>query len=180
MKNNNLLFLSSPGLDRTLWEDSWATGELYRIYIRKDTLGKTVQVNEPIKTDKFTQRKIVVPDVGEVIVNTNSEGKFEGEEEFEQILGELAIILKRLPKTLDYKIRMPQAVCGVRGTQFITKVEKNSTNTLIVLDGEVEFSDRQKKKTVLVKKNQRSVVKPDGLPSEPIPIDPDKILRWWE
>ena len=47
------------------------TGELYRINTIKDILGKTVHINEPIKTDKHTQRDIVVPNVGEVIVSPN-------------------------------------------------------------------------------------------------------------
>jgi len=36
----------------------------------------------------------------------------------------------------------------------------------------------KKRKTILMKKNQRSVVNPGGLPSNPMPIDPNQILGW--
>lgn len=179
IKNDNLLSLNDRK-EALAWKNGGnAKGELHRIYTKKDTLGKTVQVNEPIKTDKFTQRDIVVPNVGEVIVNTNSECKFEANKLLEQTMGEVFHILEKL-KPGDFKVRMPQAVVAVRGTQFVTKAEKDGTTILTVIDGEVEFSDIQKRKTVLVKKNQKSVVKPGGLPSEPVFIDPNQILRWWE
>jgi len=79
----------------------------------------------------------------------------------------------------NYKVRSPQAVCGVRGTQFITNIEDGIT-TLTVLDGEVEFSDINKKKTVIVKKNQKSICETNGLPTEPETIDIEQILKWWE
>jgi len=181
VENKNLLHLASPGADENLWEDSWATGELNRIYVKKDTLGKTVHINEPIKTDKFTQRDIVVPDVGEVIVNTNSEGKFSKDNLLEQTMGELFSNVKKLKEEgEDFRIESPQTIIAVRGTQFITKVEKDGTTTLTVIDGEIKFSDKQMRKTVLVKKNQRSVVKADGLPSETVTIDPKQIPRWWK
>lgn len=183
------------------------SGELHRIQTKKDTLGKTVKVDEPIMTDKFTQREIIVPNVGEVVVNSNSECVFRSDKFLEQTLGELLYeigykrdenekvkplpdhdvdkILEQTLKDLHtvqnkFKVRMPQAVCGVRGTRFITKVEKDGTTTVTVLDGEVEFSDKQMKKTVVVKKNQMATVKPGGLPSEPVSIDPGQTLKWWE
>lgn len=154
-----------------------ATGELYRIYTRKNSLGKTIQVNEPIKTNQHTQKDIVVPNLGEVIVNTNSECKFKEDKLLEQTLGE---IYSKIKPGGNYKVRIPRTcACAVRGTQFITKV-KGGTTTLTVLDGEVEFSDIQKRKMVLVKRNQKSVVNPGGLPSEPVLIDLNQIPRWWE
>ena len=72
-----------------------------------------------------------------------------------------------------------KAACAVRGTQFITKI-KGDTATITVLQGEVEFSDIDKKKTVVVKKNQMSVCKSGELPTEPVSIDPKMIPRWWE
>lgn len=181
IENENLIRLISGGVDKDMWEHSYASGELHRIYVKKDTLGKTVQINEPIKTDKFTQREIVVPNIGEVTVNINSECKFKEDKLLEQVLGEITTKLDKLREEgYDFKVRSPQAVIAVRGTQFITKVEKDGTTTLTVLDGEVEFSDKAKKKTVVVKKNQRSICKPGGLPSEPVSIDPNQIPRWWE
>ena len=72
------------------------------------------------------------------------------------------------------------AIVEVSGTNFTMEVSKDGTTTLTVLDGEVEFSDIKKKGTVIVKKNQRSVVKPGGLPTEPEAIEQNQIPRWWE
>lgn len=178
VENKDLIHLTSGGADPDMWGDSWAKGELYRTYTRKDTLGKTVFINEPIKTDKFTQREIVVPNVGEVVVNTNSECKFNTDKELEQMMGEIYKRIKKLPPD-DFKVRTPQAVCGVRGTQFITKVNGDTT-TITVYEGEVEFSDINKKKTVIVRSNQTSFCTNGGQPIEPLNIDPKQALKWWE
>lgn len=157
------------------------SGELYRIKTKKDTLGKTVHLNEPIITDKFTLRDIIVPNKGRIIVNPNSECKFSKDNLLELTWGELITIVKKLKgEGEDFRVESPQAVIAVRGTQFITKVKKDGTTTLTVIDGEVEFLDKQMRKMVLVKKNQKSVVKPGGLPSEPVSFDPKMIPKWWE
>jgi len=72
------------------------------------------------------------------------------------------------------------AIVEVSGTNFTMEVSGDGATILTVLDGEVEFSDKKKRKTVVVKKNQISFVNPGGLPSEPVSIDPNQILRWWE
>jgi len=72
------------------------------------------------------------------------------------------------------------AIVEVSGTNFTLRASKDGITILTVLDGEVKFSDKQKKKTVVVKKNQISVVNLGGLPSEPVSIDPKHIPRWWE
>jgi len=72
------------------------------------------------------------------------------------------------------------AIVEVSGTNFTMEVSEDGTTILTVLDGEVEFSDKQKRKTVVVKKSQISVVNPGGLPSEPVSIDPRHIPKWWE
>jgi len=197
-----------------------AKGELHRIYIKKDTLGKTVHINKPIKTDEFTQRDIVIPAVidapefpyktGELYVFNNTNCVFTSKNELYLETGEivvledrnwwkevdinkivseanipnkdlsLEIIMDEIKISGSTKVQTPQAGGAVRGTQFITKVEKDGTTSLTVLDGEVEFSDKQMRKTVLVKKNQKSVVKPNGLPTEPVSIDSNQIPRWWK
>lgn len=199
------------------------TGEFCRTYIKKDTLGKTVHINEPIKTDEFTQREIVIPAVpempdspykiGDIIVVGNTECLFTSENELMLSSGEvISFVDKNWWESVDldkvvsneyeisdiemvelttkveklreeghnFKVQSPIAVAGVRGTKFITKVEKDGATTLTVLDGEVEFSDTEKRKTVLVKKNQKSTINPGGLPSEPVSIDPKLIPKWWE
>lgn len=154
-------------------------GELYKVYTKKEILGKDVKVNELIKTDRYTRREIVITGVGEVIVNTNSECTFKEDELLEHAFGELFLKLKDFPPEA-FKFRTPTAGGAVRGTRFITKVEKDGTTILMVLDGIVEFSDINKKRTVLVKKNQKSVVKQGGLPSNPVLIKSALIPMWWQ
>lgn len=227
IENKNLIRLISGGIDEQIWTDSWAVGKLYRIYVKKDTLGKTVHINEPIKTDEFTQREIVIPAVpempdfpykiGEMIVAGNTECVFTSENELHLISGEVISFVdknwwksvdlnkavsseaeitdielgkftsklnekvdKMREKGYDFEVQTPQAVIAVRGTQFINKVKKDGTTTLTVLDGEVEFSDTEKRKTVLVKKNQKSTIRQGELPSEPVSVDSSQIPIWWK
>ena len=154
-------------------------GEFCMFVTKKMTLGEDLAIDEPLETDKVTIVKVTVPDIGEVNVNTNSKVKFDSDSEMEMMLGEIYSKIKKLPPDV-FKVRTPQAALAVRGTQFITKVEKGGTTTLTVFDGKVEFSDINKKKTVIAKENQKSVVKPGGLPSEPVFIDSGQIPAWWE
>ncbi len=135
--------------------------------------------NGLVETDKHTRKEIIIPNVGEVIVNTNSECKFKTDKLLEQFKGKLFFKVRKL-EPQQFEIRTPVSIVGMRGTQFVTNVDKDRTTTLTVLEGSVEFSDLNKKKTVVVKKNQTSVVKPGGLPSEPVSIDEKRIPIWWE
>ncbi len=220
-KNEKLFLLISREQTLAWGSGGHAKGELHRIYTRKDTLGKTIQINEPIKTDKFTQREVVVPvvsetpkfpyEIGKVYVFGNTDCIFTSENKmvvssgevviFENVnwknidinkiisskpeisdidWGELTTKLDKLKEEgEDFRVRTPQAVLAARGTQFITKVKDNTT-ILTVLDGEVEFSDINKKKTVIVKKNHKSICKRGGLPTEPVLINPAQIQKWWQ
>lgn len=179
IENENLIRLVSGGVDEDLWEDDYASGELHRIYVRQDTLEKTVNINEPIITDTFTQRDIIVPNIGEVIVDTNSECEFKADTLLEQWKGKIYHRVRQMePHQLE--MRSPVAALAVRGTEFVTSVDTDGTTTLTVLEGTVEFSDLNRETTVTVEENQMSVVNPEGLPSEPVSIDPNQIPRWWE
>lgn len=149
----------------------------------KEGKGEPLQIITKFKKwDKIVTRpkskvKIKLDGASNHCINENTEIRFKSENELELIFGE---IYSKIKSGGNYKVQMPQAVAGVRGTQFITKVKKDGTTILTVLDGEVEFSDTQKKKTVLVKKNQRSTINPKGLPSDPISIDHNQIPTWWK
>ena len=69
------------------------------------------------------------------------------------------------------KVATPNAICGVRGTSYTISHDKATTTTVVeVQDGVVSFSDPQNKKTVEVKAGMKSVIKGNGLPSDPVPI----------
>jgi hypothetical protein len=69
------------------------------------------------------------------------------------------------------KIATPNAICGVRGTSYKISHDQATTTTVVeVEEGVVAFSDPQKGKTVEVKAGMKSVIKGNGLPSDPVPI----------
>ena len=69
------------------------------------------------------------------------------------------------------KIATPNAICGVRGTSYkISHNQATKTTTVEVEEGVVAFSDPQNRKTVEVKTGMKSVIKGNGMPSDPVPI----------
>jgi len=105
-------------------------------------LGDSIEVDEPIRTNYFIQIIVTVEDVGEFVVNTNSEIIFYSETELELNLGTVIAIKNELCIE-QLRVHMPLTVavsCSGAAT-FITKIEADGTNVLIVLEGEVEFSD---------------------------------------
>ncbi len=69
------------------------------------------------------------------------------------------------------KVATPNAICGVRGTSYTISHDEATTTTVVeVQDGAVSFSDPKNKKTVEVKAGMKSMIKGNGLPSDPVPI----------
>ncbi|MBE9521565.1 MAG: hypothetical protein IME95_00080, partial [Proteobacteria bacterium] len=66
------------------------------------------------------------------------------------------------------------------GTEFEVIVEDDSTTIFHVFEDVIDVSDVDIKKTVAVGAGETSIVKPNGVPSDPEPFDPDSIDRWWE
>lgn len=155
------------------------TGELYRIELLKKTFPKDIKPNEPIKTDKKTQLEITMPSKDVINVAQNTEAVIRSESLMEIMKGKIHGLIKKLKPKTKYEIHMPTSAVSVRGTEYVLDVADDIT-AVVVLDGEVEFSDKQSRKTVLVKKNQQSIIRDGGLPSEPVNINPDQIPRWWE
>lgn len=157
-----------------------ATGKLYKINLLKRTFPKEIKPNEPIETDKKTRIEVTIPDIGKVNIAENTKAKFKSENSLEVVKGKMHGFIKELKPKTKFEIHTAISITGVRGTEYAFNVEEDGTTTLIVLDGEVEFFDKEKKKTVLVKRNQQSVIKPGELPSEPENINPDRIIDWWK
>lgn len=181
VEDENLISLTSGGADSQIWTTggSYAFGELARFSVLSDTLGRTIEINEPVETDGFTQRVITVEDVGDFVVDTNSEIVFNSETDIELYMGKVCAIIHRLGPS-RIQVRSPQAVCGVRGTKFVVEVQNDGTDIVIVLEGEVEFSDRENENSVIVGQNQMSTCETGVVPAEPESINPDEIFRWWE
>lgn len=80
----------------------------------------------------------------------------------------------------EWLIRTPVASIKISQTEFVLEVAENGATTLTVLSGEVELSDVSKERTVIVKQNEKSTVRPGGIPSNPEPVDTNEIEKWWE
>jgi len=69
------------------------------------------------------------------------------------------------------KVATPNAICGVRGTTYTIRHDQATATTVVeVQDGIVSFSDINNRKTVEVQAGMKSVIKGNGLPSDPLPI----------
>lgn len=156
------------------------TGELYRITTQKKIFPADIKPNEPIKTDEKTQMEITLPSKDVIKVAQNTEAVIRSESLMEVVKGKIHGLIKKLKVKGKFEYHTPTVISAVLGTEFELNVEDDGTTTVVVFEGEVEFSDKENKKTVIVKKNQKSVVKRGTLPTEPEQFDPEKILKWWE
>ncbi len=183
--------------DGTLLWDVELSGTFYTIHEFKEKVfrkrrqpgdpeEKVVQPGDKIKTDEHTRLKIEIPDGGEIILNPETEveildewpedwpDEWRSTEEdqivLEQIRGELMLRTKGIT---CFRVVPPQAVAGVRGTEFISSVYENGTNTIIVLDGSVEVFDRFSDKSIIVEANQMAIVTPDSFPSAAVELESD-------
>lgn len=77
----------------------------------------------------------------------------------------------------EFRVSTKNAVIGDRGTKFILIAEDDKT-VVMVLEGEVSFWDINKRKTVIVKKNQKSICEKGGTPTEPVFFKPQEIPVW--
>lgn len=166
------------------------TGTLYRVSWEDHDL----QEGEIIETDEHTRKEInheiEDPDGGDPLEQfelfLDAQAKIEviaanqSQCEIEQFHGKLHMKTKNLtPEQL--KIKTPEAVLGVRGTDYESQVDDNGTTTVTVFEGEVEFSDSDKTTTVTVGANQKSVIKPGESPADPEAIDERPLVsRWWK
>lgn len=91
--------------------------------------------------------------------------------------GSIRAILTRLGGRGPFIYEASNACTGVRGTDFIL-ISENDKTVVMVLDGEVSFWDINKRKTVTVKKNQKSECEKGGIPTNPVFLNPQEIPEW--
>lgn len=84
-------------------------------------------------------------------------------------------IVRFFKKNLE--MRIPAAVCTVRGARFSVEVKHNETTEISVLEGAVEVRDLKGQKYVLVEEGFRAIVTKDGISEPQRIID---IEKWWE
>jgi len=121
-----------------------------------------------------------MPSKDVIKVAQNTEAVIRSESLIEVVKGKIHGLIKKLKPKTKFEMHTWTTVSSIRGTEYELNVEDDGTTTVVVLDGEVEFSDKENKKTVIVKRNQTSVCKPKDLPSNPSEISQDQLLYWWK
>lgn len=155
-------------------------GELYRTEFLKKSFPKDIKPDESIQTDGKTKIEVTLPDVGKVNINQNTNVVFRSNNVLELAKGIIRGMISKLKPKSKFDVHTPTAIIGIRGTEYTLEVAEDGTTKLIVINGEVEVSDKQNIRTQIVKNNQKLFVSSEGIISKPISISPKKIPRWWE
>ena len=99
---------------------------------------------------------------------------------FFKLFGKARFWVKKLVdlRQSDVKIKTQTAVVGVRGSDFIIEATLEATEvTALDLEGsqlEIASLADPKAKPTILNSNQKSVIKKDGLPTEPVDVPPDE------
>lgn len=166
-------------------EKESVVGTLYRVTTYDVELGSDVDYGEPLETDERTRYTVTTPSGDEITMDAESKAVFErpptrpDRQALEQFNGVLRAKVDAADES-QLEIRQPVAIAGVRGTEFVSGVESDGTCFVSVLSGEVEYADREGRRSVTVGPNQTSQVVPGGVPTPPETVGADQIPRWWE
>jgi hypothetical protein len=82
----------------------------------------------------------------------------------------------KIKKSLSrsFTVTTPVAVAAVRGTEFIIVHSGNKTD-ILVKEGEVQFSDPDKRNIVIVKSMQKSSIQSGQMPQDPMPLSANEV-----
>lgn len=145
-------------------------------------VGEDAQNGEIVKTGKGERATLRFPDDSHVELAENTTFKIGGVDDrevtLELITGRLASFVERLFER-SFKIRSATAVTSVRGTSFVMESTPKGTEVQ-VLQGTVDVSDINQKKTVQVTAGGVVLVPKGGIPSDPVSFDPQKLDLWFE
>jgi hypothetical protein len=111
-----------------------------------------IKNGDTIKTDKKTQVNIADSAGNKMWIEGGSNVIINKPSDFELIIGSITAFIKSLKPKIKFEIHTPTATTGVRGTIFSVWTDKTTTS-LTVVEGEVEFSDLKRNKTI-VRSNQ--------------------------
>jgi hypothetical protein len=155
--NDNLATIGDfikPGDNVVVGEDGLAAFKMYMLGVVKDlNIGSNSFI---LVTDDTTEQDVTL-------------------EFFE---GKLRGIVDELPEDYSFEVWTPQAVIGVRGTEWVIEGDENQS-IVTVLDSSVEVSMRDDPdESVMVEMNQELQVTTEGL-GEPYEIDPNDVDDWW-
>lgn len=166
------------------------TGMLYRVHWQQEIL----EAGRIYETDEHQRKEIHHEENGsndmdpmerfELFLDAQSEiekmtGTPDNETRLEMFRGKLFSRVKNLEGT--YEVSTPQAVAGVRGTEFLMEVYGDTVTVITAVEGELEVSSRDGSGTVTLQEHEQTVILDGEAPSEPEKFDEiPAIWRWWE
>jgi len=137
--------------------------------LQKENTQKSAQINDVLEMNDIILTKddatvdIIVKNKGIIRIGENArvELKTLSEENIELKQGSGTVIthLKKLNANENYSVVTPTSVAAVRGTSFITKVDKDQNTTVALVHGSIEIKDKTGNSMVLDKAGEITIQK---------------------
>ena len=141
------------------------------------TAGSTVRFETEVVV-KDGRAVIEVPETGTIKVFPNTRLKIARRSMVQLALGKIWAAIA--PSGRGFEVQTPNAVAGVRGTQFVVESSQEKTEVGVV-EGEVAVSSRSDRQQVrTVRARQRIRVEGKAAPAEPEPYEPEEPARAWK
>jgi len=139
------------------------------VILQKENTQKSAQINDVLEMNDIILTKddatvdIIVKNKGIIRIGENArvELKTLSEEniELKQDSGTVITHLKKLNANENYSVVTPTSVAAVRGTSFITKVDKDQNTTVALVHGSIEIKDKTGNSMVLDKAGEITIQK---------------------
>jgi len=158
-------------------------GVLHRVNDESYSFPEDVEPGEEIETDEHTRKTIDIPEVAEVTASPDSEFSVDSDPEqkatcIEHFRGKLLHKVRALDPDRTYEVQAPQAVFGVRGTEFLTIVEEGWT-LVGVVDGSVEVMDPERTQSLTLQGGEMVVIEDGAFPTAVLDFPvPDDASPW--
>lgn len=98
---------------------------------KKAEVGMLLYFGDKIKTHRDSSIELAFDENNENVVRVESDTfvvlMLKENEKMELIQGEVFLTISKLPSGSSFEIRTPTAIAGVRGTDWVTKIEEEST-----------------------------------------------------
>jgi len=136
--------------------------------------GMELNVGDRLKTSFDSQAKVMFYSGHSAVLSQNSDMVISQagstKTDLNLFQGKLRSKVKKLGFKQSYKVKTPQAVCAVRGTDFTVGVQGNETSVM-VYEGRVEATENNTGAAVLIGAGQYSNITSGRQPSTPESMD---------
>lgn len=153
-----------------------------------------IRPGDEIKTDPGSSVELMFTDGSQQVLGSNSTFKAaelnERRSVYELVTGKLRVVRKCFDlnvstaemvlcqRSLEH--RLNNFAVTPRGTEFILESASDGRNIVTVLEGSVEVTGLNHKRTVTASASQQVSTTPEGKLTGPGPVDLRSISRWWE